>query len=90
MEFRFDDDSYQRLGLAGLTWQDAIDVLAARPQYQRHIGAVLHIAATDRRGRLVGLALVEEDDDAYLVVSGRLLDDAEAAAVKRLLEGEMP
>lgn len=90
VDYRFDDDVFQRLGAAGLSWQDAIDVLQARPRYQRHVGAVLYIGGTDRRGRWIGLVLIEEQDDTYLVVSGRLLDNDEAGTIKRLLEGGAP
>jgi hypothetical protein len=84
--YRFDEDSYQRLGTAGIGWQSVLDVLHARPRWRQHIGAVLRIAASDRAGRWLGVALIEEDEDQYLVVGARQLDQAEAEAVRRLLQ----
>jgi hypothetical protein len=84
--YRFDEDSYQRLEAAGIRWESVLDVLQARPRWRQHIGAVLRIAAADRGGRWLGVALIEEADDQYLVVGARELDAAEAEAVRRLLE----
>ena len=84
--YRFNDDSYQRLEAAGVGWQSVLDVLHARPRWRQHIGAVLRIAASDRTGRWLGVALVEEDDGEYLVAGARELDPDEADAVRRLLE----
>jgi hypothetical protein len=84
--YRFDEDSYQRLAAAGIGWQSVLDALQARPRWRQHIGAVLRIAAPDRSGRWLGVALIEEDDDQYLVVGARELDAVEADAVRRLLE----
>ncbi len=84
--YRFDEDSYQRLEAAGIGWQSVLDVLQARPRWRQHIGAVLRIAAPDRTGRWLGVALIEEADDQYLVVGVRELDAAEAEAVHWLLE----
>jgi hypothetical protein len=84
--YRFDEDSYQRLDAAGIGWQSVLDVLQARPRWRQHIGAVLRVAAPDRSGRWLGVALIEEDDDQYLVVGARELDADEAEAVRRLLE----
>ncbi len=66
--YRFDEASYERLGAAGIGWQSVLDVLQARPRWRQHIGAVLRIAAPDRTGRWLGVALIEEADDEYLVV----------------------
>jgi hypothetical protein len=84
--YRFDEDSYQRLEAARIGWQSVLDVLQARPRWRQHIGAVLRIAAPDRAGRWLGVALIEEDDDQYLVVGARELDAAESETVRRLLE----
>jgi len=86
--YRFDEDSYQHLAAAGIGWQSVLDALRARPRWRQHIGAVLRIAAPDRSGRWLGVALIEEDDDQYLVVGARALDESEAEAVRRLLEQE--
>jgi hypothetical protein len=83
--YRFDEDSYQRLEAAGIGWQSVLDVLQARPRWRQHIGAALRIAAPDRAGRWLGVALIEEDDDQYLV-EVRELDCAESETVRRLLE----
>jgi hypothetical protein len=84
--YRFDEDSYQRLEAAGISWESVLDVLQARPRWRQHIGAVLRIAAADRGRRWLGVALIEEADDQFLVVGARELDAAEAEAVRRLLE----
>ena len=52
---------------------------------RQHIGAVLRIAGEDRRRRWIVVALIEDaTDDEYLVVSARLMDAAEIAAVERI------
>jgi hypothetical protein len=84
---RFDDASYSALGKAGITWQVVQEVLRAHPQVRHHIGAVLRIAAHVRDGRWIVVALIEEADDEYLVVSARELGDAEVTAVQKMLEG---
>ncbi|WP_203961257.1 hypothetical protein [Actinocatenispora thailandica] len=83
--YRFDDESYRHLGAAGVGWQSALDVLHARPRLRQHLGGVLRVAAADRDGRWLTVALVEEGDDGYLVVSARDLSDAERATVRRLI-----
>lgn len=85
--YRFDEAAYDTLGRAGVGWQSVLDVLRARPRLRQHIGAVLRIAAPDRAGRWLGVVLIEEGDDAYLVVAARELDEAERRAVRALLEG---
>jgi hypothetical protein len=62
-------------------------VLRARPRLRQHIGAVLRIAAQASDGRWIAVALIEEDDDEYLVVSARELDTAEQQAVQHMIEG---
>ncbi len=86
--YRFDEDTYERLEGAGIGWQSVLDVLQARPRWRQHVGAVLRVAASDRAGRWLGVALIEEGNDEYLVVAARELDAAEAEAVSHLLEQE--
>ena len=86
--YRFDDASYTTLGAAGVAWQRVLEVLHARPRVRHHIGAVLRIAAPASDGRWYAVALIEEDDDQYLVVSARELDDVERAAIAKMIEGE--
>jgi hypothetical protein len=85
--YRFDDESYRHLGAAGVGWQSVLDVLHARPRLRQHLGGVLQVAAADRGGRWLTVALIEESDDGYLVVSARDLSDVEQATVCRLIEG---
>jgi hypothetical protein len=83
--YRFDEASYERLAASGVGWRSVLEVLQARPRWRQHIGAVLRIAAPDRDGRWVGVALIEEGDDQYLVISARELDAAEADMIRRQL-----
>jgi hypothetical protein len=85
--YRFDENSYSALGRAGIGWQVAQQILGAARKVRRHIGAVLHIAARAEDGRWIVVALIEETDDAYLVVSARELEADEARTVARLVEG---
>jgi hypothetical protein len=83
--YRFDEASYDAIAAAGLDWLSAQDVLFAKPVVRQHIGAVLRIAGEDRRRRWIVVALIEDaTDDEYLVVSARLMDAAEIAAVERI------
>jgi hypothetical protein len=88
--FRFDERSYDTLAAAEIRWQDALEVLRAHPRVRHHIGAVLRIAAQTSTGVWLAVACVEEDDDEYLVVGARQLDDAEVAAVRAMIEGGTP
>lgn len=85
--YRFDERSYDALAVAGVNWREVQEVLRARPQYRQHIGAVLRVAARSSHGRWIGVALIEEADDEYLVVGGRELDVDEAEFVAGLIEG---
>ncbi|WP_232344845.1 hypothetical protein [Actinoplanes awajinensis] len=89
--YEFTDATYTALGVAGVAWQDAVFVLRqSRPVVRRHIGAVLNIAGRDRQGRWLAVALIELDpqhDDQYTVAGARYLDDAEIAAIERMLKG---
>jgi hypothetical protein len=82
--YRFDEASYDAIAGAGLHWTDVQDVLHGKPKVREHIGAVLRIAAQDRRHRWIAVSLIEEDvDNEFLVVSARLLDAAEIAGIER-------
>ena len=86
--YRFDDGTYANLGAAGVDWRDVIHVLNdARPRVRQHFGSVLRVAAAGRDGRWLAVALIEEDDDQYLVVGARHLDDDEAEATRKMIEG---
>ena len=90
--YEFNDESYIALGAAGAAWQDAMFVLRqSRPAVRRHIGAVLNVAARDRQGRWLAVALIELDptrDDHYAVAGARYLDDTEVVSIMRMLEGK--
>ena len=89
--YRFDDQSYDRLAAAGIHWRAAMEILhTPSPRVRRHIGSVLHVAAetTDRQWLVV--ACIEEADDEYLVVSARELTEDEVAAVKAMIQGDVP
>lgn len=49
---------------------------------------MLRVAAQARDGRWIVVALVEEADDEYLVVSARELSAVEVTSVVRMTEGE--
>ncbi|MBO0879417.1 MAG: hypothetical protein J2P17_03395 [Mycobacterium sp.] len=87
--YRFDSNSYTALGLAGIAWQTVLYVLRTSPRVRHHIGGVLRIAAQDADGRWIAVALIEEADDEYLVVSARELTPPEVAAVRRMIEGDL-
>jgi hypothetical protein len=88
-EVRFDDRSYEELAAAGIRWQDVVYVLRTSPRVRHHIGSVLRIAAQTADGTWLAVACVEEEDDEYLVVGARELDDAEAVAVRAMIEGDL-
>lgn len=88
--YRFDDTSYTTLGAAGIDWRDVIHVLNhARPRVRQHIGSVLRIAAPSRAGTWLAVVLIEEEDDTYLVVGARHLDDGEVETTQKMIERGM-
>ena len=87
--YRFDEHSYDALAQAGIAWQTVLYVLRTSPRLRHHIGSVLRVAAQARDGRWIGVTLIEEADDEYLVVSARELGPAEVAAVTRMIEGNL-
>ena len=88
--YRWDEDSYAAVAAAGLAWQNVVFVLYdSRPRIRRHIGAVLHVSAPAPDGQWMLVTLIEETDDAYLVVGARHLDEIEADAARKIIEGGM-
>lgn len=64
---------------------DVQDVLYGKPRVLQPIGAIMRVMAQDRRERWILVALIEEAlDNEFLVVSARLMDAAEIAAVERI------
>jgi hypothetical protein len=57
---------------------------------RRLIGTVLHVAAQTSDGQWLVVAWIEEADDEYLVVSARELTEDEVAAVKAMIQGDVP
>lgn len=86
--YRFDEASYDALGRARVGWQQVIDVLHARPRVRQQVGSVLRVAAADRHGRWLVVAMIEESDGAYLVVGAREPDPVELAALEAMVRGE--
>lgn len=89
---RFNEDSYDRLREAGVTWQTVQQVMRAHPAIRRHTGAVLQVAAPLKdwatgEETWVLVVLIEEQDDEYLVVSARQLHGVEAESARKMLEG---
>jgi hypothetical protein len=86
--YRWSEDTYDQLHAAGIAWQAAMYVLHdAHPHVRRHLGAVLYVSAPDRDGRWLMVVLIEEADDAYLVVGARYLDADEVEAAVRIIRG---
>lgn len=84
--YRFDDQSYLALGAADVPWATAIWLLRhAHPVLRRSTGAVLQLAGITPDDRVLTLVLIEEDDDEYLVVTGRWPDTDEAALIRDIL-----
>jgi hypothetical protein len=89
--YRFDERTYGNLAVAGIHWRSVMEILhSASPRVRRHIGAVLHVAARTSEGQWLVVACIEEADDEYLVVSARELDEDEVAAVKAMIQGDVP
>lgn len=79
--------SYDALDVAGVDWRDAVHVLnAPPPRVRRHIGSVFQVVAVTPAGWWLAVTLVEENDDEYLVVGARWVDDAEATAMRKITE----
>lgn len=85
--YRFNDASYDRLNAAGISWRHVLHVLNNPARVRRHIGSVLHIAGLTPDETPIVVALIEEDDDQYLIVGARALDEDEAAAFRIMRKG---
>jgi hypothetical protein len=83
--YEFGDGTYDRLDAAGVSALSVLQVLRGGAMVRRHIGAVLHVAGRDQRGRWLAVSLIESDvDDRYTVVGARELDAEEIDAVRRM------
>jgi hypothetical protein len=83
--YEFGDGAYDRLDAAGVSALSVLQVLHGGAAVRRHIGAVLHVAGRDQRGRWLAVSLIESDvDDRYTVVGARELDAKEIDAVRRM------
>lgn len=88
-EYRFDLAALDALRAAGVDWRDVQHVLRTnKPKIRYHIGSVLRVIAQDRSGGWMVVALIEEEDDAYLVVRARYLDQTEVEAARRVIGGD--
>jgi hypothetical protein len=84
--YGIDLDGIDELTRLGIGWQPVIEMLNGPGRSVRgHIGAFLQIIKRDRYGRLLVVALLEEEDDFYSVQTARELHGAEAAAVAKLI-----
>ena len=82
--YTFDNESYDALAAAHVTWQAARYVLDhARPVILERIGvAILRVIGQDQGAAWLMVTTVETDaDDVYVVRGCRNLNDAEGLAV---------
>ena len=77
------------MAAAGIRWQDVLEVLRTRPRVRHRIGKTMRVAAQTSAGTWLAVAAVEEDDDEYLIVGARELDEAEVAAVRAMIQGDV-
>ena len=83
--YEFQDDTYERLRVAGISPRSALEVLHGGAVVRRHIGAALQVAGRDRSGTWLAISLIETNvDDRYTVTGARLLDQKEIAAIARM------
>jgi hypothetical protein len=82
--YMFTDETYLALAKARVSPLAVTDVLYGDWRVRRHIGASLQIAGQDRDGGWLAVALVETDDDQYIVTGARYLDEDEIAAISRM------
>lgn len=87
--YRWDEDTYTALAEAGVPWQTVTFVLYdAHPRIRRHTGvAALTISAPTTDGRWLAVALIEEEDDHYLVVGAHWMSDTETTTARRMTKG---
>lgn len=84
-KFLFTALSAERLMLAGIAQIDVSVALESRPRVRRHIGSSLQAFGRDRDGEWLAVALVEENDDEYVVTGARYLEPDEVAAIERYI-----
>ena len=82
--YEFSERTYENLATAQVAPVAVLDVLYGRWRLRRHIGAALQLAGQDRSGHWLGVALIETQDDHYLVTSARYLDADEVATIERI------
>jgi hypothetical protein len=87
--YEFSERTYENLDRAQVTPFAVLDVLYSRQRFRRHIGAFLQVAGQDQAGHWLGVALIETQDDHYLVTSARYLDADEIATITRI-RGDQP
>jgi len=86
--YRWDDESLARIAASGVPWRQVSYLLhETRPRVRWHIGSVLRLAGLGQDGRWLAVTLVEESEDAYLVVTARYLDSDEQETIRKMLEG---
>lgn len=89
--FRWDEHSYERIATAGIRWQDAIHILFhADRRVWYPTGGVLRVAGETPSGEWIAITLIEEGNDEYLIVAGRVLDDSEVTQLRSLFSRHNP
>lgn len=82
--YHFTEETFDRLAEVEVSPISVLQVLHGGRVARRHIGSVLHIAGQDRAGTWLVVALIEQGDDEYLVLSARYLDQEEIQAIARM------
>lgn len=85
--YYFSPDAWERLAAAGVPVVAVLHVLYRTRTVRRHIGSVLQVAGQNQDGTWLTVALIEGTEDTYTVVGARWLDEAEIAAVRKMLGG---
>ncbi|MFI5492404.1 hypothetical protein [Actinoplanes sp. NPDC051859] len=80
----FTDETYDNLLTARMSPLSVMEVLHAHGVVRRHTEPALQIAGQDRKGDWLVVALIEDSDDVYIVVSARYLDVEEVEAIARI------
>ena len=74
--------TFERLARSGISPRAVLDVLYGTTLVRRHIGSALQVFGQDRAGSWLAVALIEEEDDHYVVFGARRLDDTEISAIE--------
>ncbi len=86
--YEFDEESWDALEAASVSWLDVMVVLYGRPQLRQHVGSDgLIITGRMRNGRWLMVGLTERPgrDDVYVVrQAARLSQDQEQMIEKRM------